>query len=113
MTDQNYEKIIKFRMEKAKKALEKNNMQVFIADNKNEVLNIVKTLIKKGDIIGSGGSVSLTQCGIIDLLRTPDYNFLDRANFTPENIKEFYIKWFQYRCLFHQRQCNHRKRRAL
>lgn len=48
MTDQNYEKIIKFRMEKAKKALEKNNMQVFIADNKNEVLNIVKTLIKKG-----------------------------------------------------------------
>ena len=46
MTDQNYEKIIKFRMEKAKKALEKNNMQVFIADNKNEVLNIVKTLIK-------------------------------------------------------------------
>lgn len=94
MTDQNYEKIIKFRMEKAKKALEKNNMQVFIADNKNEVLNIVKTLIKKGDIIGSGGSVSLTQCGIIDLLRTPDYNFLDRANFTPENIKEFYIKCF-------------------
>ena len=81
-------------MEKAKKALEKNNMQVFIADNKNEVLNIVKTLIKKGDIIGSGGSVSLTQCGIIDLLRTPDYNFLDRANFTPENIKEFYIKCF-------------------
>ena len=90
MTDQNYEKIIKFRMEKAKKALEKNNMQVFIADNKNEVLNIVKTLIKKGDIIGSGGSVSLTQCGIIDLLRTPDYNFLDRANFTPENIKELH-----------------------
>lgn len=29
MTDQNYEKIIKFRMEKAKKALEKNNMQGF------------------------------------------------------------------------------------
>lgn len=94
MTDQNYEKIIKLRMEKTKSALEKNNMQVFIADNKAEVLNIVKTLIKKDDVIGSGGSVSLAQCGIIDLLRTSDYNFLDRSDFTPENIREFYIKCF-------------------
>lgn len=48
MTDQNYEKIIKFRMEKAKKALEKNNMQVFIADNKNRSFEYCKNTYKKG-----------------------------------------------------------------
>lgn len=94
MTDSNYEKVLKLRIEKTKKALEKNNMQVFIANNKNEVPDIVKTLINKDDLIGSGGSMSLSQCGILDLLRTSDYNFLDRANYTPENIQEFYIKCF-------------------
>lgn len=94
MTDKNSEKVIKLRMEKTKKALEKNNMQVFIADKKSDALEIAKTLVKKDDTVGSGGSITLTQCGVIDFLRDSECNFLDRADYTPENIEEFYIKCF-------------------
>lgn len=92
--DENIIKVTKNRLEKTKKALEKNNMQVFLADSKNDVQDIVKSLISKNDLIGSGGSVTLKETGIIDMLRTESYNFVDRADFTPETINEFYIKCF-------------------
>ena len=57
MLDKNAEKIISLRLERTKAALEKNNMKVFIAQTKEEVIEIVKGLIKKGDVIGSGGDV--------------------------------------------------------
>ncbi len=92
--EENVMTITKMRMEKTKKALESNNMQVFIADSKEQVPEIVKSLISKDNLIGSGGSVSLVQSGIIDMLRNEGYNFLDRADFTPETINDFYIRCF-------------------
>ena len=92
--DENVRSIITKRIEKTKKALESNNMQVFIADSKEQVTEIVKSLISKDDLIGSGGSVSLAESGVMDMLRNEGYNFLDRANFTPETINDFYIKCF-------------------
>lgn len=92
--EENVMTITKMRMEKTKKALESNNMQVFIAETKEQVPEIVKTLISKDDLIGSGGSMSLVQSGVMDMLRNDGYNFLDRANFTPETINDFYIKCF-------------------
>ncbi len=58
--------------------LKKNNMAAYYADTKDDVCSIVKTLIKNGDTITSGGSVTLKECGIIDMLRSGEYNFLDR-----------------------------------
>lgn len=92
--DENISNVIKLRMEKTKKALEKNNMQVFLAETKNDVIKIVKSLISKNELIGNGGSVTLKECGIIDMLHSEKYNFIDRANYTPETINEFYIKCF-------------------
>ena len=92
--DENVMKINKMRMEKTKAALEHNNMQVFIADRKEEVPEIVKSLITKNDLIGSGGSATLKETGIIDMLKNEGYNFLDRADYTPETINDFYIKCF-------------------
>ncbi|MGN0613678.1 MAG: lactate utilization protein [Porcipelethomonas sp.] len=92
--EENVLKVTKKRMEKAKKALESNNMQVFLADSKEQVPGIVKELISRDDLIGSGGSVSLKESGVIDMLRTEGYNFVDRENYSPENIRDFYIKCF-------------------
>lgn len=92
--DENTIKVTKLRMEKTKKALESNNMQVFIANSKTEVTEIVKSLISENDLIGSGGSVTLKETGVMDMLRTGGYDFIDRENYTPENINEFYIKCF-------------------
>lgn len=66
-------------VEKVIKNLEKNNMKGFYAENKEEALEIVKTLINKGDTIASGGSVTLNEVGVIDLLNNGDYNYLDRS----------------------------------
>ncbi len=92
--DENTRKVTKLRLEKTKKALENNNMQVFIADSKNEVVGIVKSLISENDMVGSGGSVTLKETGVIDMLRTGNYRFVDRDDYAPENINEFYIKCF-------------------
>lgn len=98
--DENVMKVTSLRMEKTKKALENNNMQVFIADTKEQVPEIVKTLISKDDLIGSGGSVSLKECGVIDMLKNDGYKFLDRADYTPETIREFYLSCFNTNVYF-------------
>lgn len=92
--DENVVKVNRLRLEKTKKALESNNMQVFIADSKKDVPEIVRSLISKSDLIGSGGSTTLKETGVIDMLRNEGYNFLDRNDYDSENINEFYIKCF-------------------
>lgn len=70
--------IIRLRMEKTKNALENNNMTAYTVKTKEEAADIVRSLLKKGDVIASGGSVTLNQCGITDIIKSPDYIYLDR-----------------------------------
>lgn len=94
MLNENVNKVIQMRMEKTAKALEKNNMRAFIAQTRKEAADIVKTLINKGDVIASGGSATLKECGIIDLVKSADYNYIDRNGVEPDQIKEVYRKAF-------------------
>ncbi len=73
------------------KNLEKNNIKTYIVDNKDGVADLIKKLIKKGDTVSNGGSESLKQCGIINILNSGDYNYIDRTKLEP---KEAYIKAF-------------------
>lgn len=81
---------------KVKKALEQNNMAVHYAENSAEVISIVKTLIKKGDTVSCGGSVTLADTGVDKLLKCGEYNFLDRSapDLTPEQVNDVYTKTF-------------------
>ena len=60
-------------------ALKANNIEVFYAETKEEIPNVVKSLLCEGDTISCGGSVTLQECGVDKLMRSGDYNFLDRA----------------------------------
>lgn len=60
------------------KNLEKNNMKPYYAENKKEALEIVKALLKDGETVAVGGSMSLEECNVIDYLRCGKFNFLDR-----------------------------------
>ena len=73
-------------------ALERNNIKTFYAETAQEVLPIVKTLIKKGDVIACGGSTSIKQAGIMELIENGDYNFYDRnaQGLTPEQRDNIY-----------------------
>ena len=81
-------------IETTMKNLEKNGMKPYYAETKEDVLPLVKSLLQKGDSVSHGGSVTLAQCGVYDLLANGDYDYIDRSKYTPENMREAYLKAF-------------------
>ena len=70
----------KLKIEKTIKNLKANKMDAYYCDNKEDACNLVKTLIKKGDVISSGGSVTLKERAA--------------EGITPEELEEVYHKTF-------------------
>lgn len=64
---------------KTMKNLERNNMKAYYAENKGEVCGIVKKLIFDGAVITAGGSMSLKESGVWDIIESPEYKFFDRT----------------------------------
>ncbi|MBQ1595244.1 MAG: LUD domain-containing protein [Ruminococcus sp.] len=87
MTDE-----LKARIEKTMQNLRRNRMEAYFCENSAEARELVKTLIKKGDVISNGGSVTLKQTGIYDIISSADYNYLDRSRegITREEV-EFFV----------------------
>ena len=90
--DQNTKTIIEKRIARTMAALEKNNMQAFYAENKCKAVELVSELIEKGATVSFGGSMSLEESGVMGLLKSGEYNLLDRSapNLTPEQIQKIY-----------------------
>ena len=84
------------QMEIAAAALRKNNIAAYCVDTKEQALSLVEGLLNKGDTVSVGGSRTLQDVGVIDLLRNGDYRFLDRAvpGLTPEQIRQVYLNTF-------------------
>lgn len=60
------------------KNLNANNINAVYCETKADVISKVKDLLEDGAIISSGGSVSLVESGVWDLINKPCYNFLNR-----------------------------------
>lgn len=82
--------IIMKRIKKTGENLQKNNMEFYFAENKDEVKNIVKGLIKEGDVITNGGTMTMAECGLSELLSSPAYRYLDRSKMPQEEIERLY-----------------------
>ena len=67
------------KIEKLFKNLEKNKMRPVFAETKEDAVKIVKDLLFDGAVITWGGSMSVIECGIDNLLRDEKYCFLDRG----------------------------------
>lgn len=76
--DNNLKWVNECRINRTIESLKKNNMNGYLAKDKEEIVTIIETIIKKEDVISCGGSMSLFEVGIIDYLREEQYNFLDR-----------------------------------
>lgn len=59
--------------------LEKNNMKPYFCETSADAKELVKSLLEKDSTVATGGSMTLRETGVEDLLRCGDYNFLDRA----------------------------------
>lgn len=86
-------------MEKINKTIENlksNNMQAYYCETSEDVCKKVEELINDGDIISNGGSVTLKQTGVEDLIKNGRYNYLDRSapNLTREEVQDIYRKAF-------------------
>lgn len=75
------------------KNLEKNGMNAIFVEKAADIKQIFKELIPEGATVGAGGSVTLAQCGVTDMLKKGNYNYLDRDKAkTPEQSTEILKK---------------------
>ena len=85
-------KISQEKLENVLKALERNNIKAFYVENRCKAVELVSSFIEKGSVVSFGGSVTLSEIGIFDLLRNGDYRLLDRnaEGNNPEDIQKIY-----------------------
>lgn len=95
--DGNMKAVIMKRLEKTAENLRKNNFEAYVVNTSAEAVEIVKGLLNDGDTITSGGSMSLEESGVMELMRSGKYNFLDRSKAeNREETEEIYRQ--AYRC---------------
>lgn len=93
--DDNKKIVLQKKIERVGEALKKNNMEFYYAETKNDVCQIVESLMKDGDTVTHGGSVTIKECGLSELLNSGKYNYLDRSKAeTPEEIGKIYRQAF-------------------
>lgn len=82
------------RIERVIAALRKNNMQGIYVPCINDITKTVKDLLFEDATIAAGGSVSLKESGVWELINSGDYQFFDRnrEGITPEEKQEVFRK---------------------
>lgn len=65
-------------IQRTMKMLEQNNMTAHYAPTIPDAQQLVKQLIPQGATVACGGSMSLKEAGIMEILRSGDYTFWDR-----------------------------------
>ncbi len=76
--------------------LKKNKISATVVNDLDELHAAIKTILKPGDQVAVGGSMTLFETGVIDLVREESYDFLDRyaPGLTPEATREVFVKSF-------------------
>lgn len=99
--DENTKRLTEIRIEQCKTALEANGFHVDIVNDAQEACEAVNHKIKDGDLVCDGGSQTLLQCGIIDMLEQRNITFhshnrpfSSRAESDEEARKAFYADVF-------------------
>ncbi len=72
--------------------LEKNGIKPYYAESREDVVPLIKTLISKGESVSNGGSETLKECKVFDLIKNGDYDFIDRTGLEGEELRQAYIR---------------------
>lgn len=94
--DENNLWVLEQKVKRTMENLEKNNMEAYYVEDNKALLNKIDDLIKEGETVAVGGSMTLFETGIIEYLKSGKFNFLDRykENLSREDMKEIYRKSF-------------------
>jgi len=88
--------VLKQKIDRTIKNLEKNNMKGYYAKNVEALHDLLATLIEEGSTIGLGGSMTLFETKALDFIREGNYELLDRyaEGLDAEAIKKIYRESF-------------------
>ncbi len=98
--DNNLKQNILRRLNSTAEALRKNNMDAYVVDSKEELLEKISGLIGKDETVFSGGSATLKETGVIDMLVNDGYDYYYRGRCDDDGNqidvlrKAFYGDWF-------------------
>ncbi|MDU7251100.1 MAG: lactate utilization protein [Clostridium sp.] len=94
--DKNVAWYIKKQAERTIKNLNSRNMEGYYINNIDQLFKKLKELIPEGSIVGVGDSMTLFEAGVIDFLRSGNFNFLDKYQdkLTSDEKREIYINNF-------------------
>lgn len=94
--DSNIKWLQEMRINNTIKALEKNNMNGYLVNNKEELILKLDELVPKNSKVACGGSMTLFEVGVIEYLRQEKFKFMDRykLGLTAEEIRKVYIDSF-------------------
>lgn len=85
------------RIARTMEALRANRMEAYYVETKEEAAGQAAALLREGDVIAAGGSMTLGEIGIREMLRRGPYRFLDRdrAGLSREQVEEIYRESFR------------------
>ena len=88
--DQNLNRTRTLRLEKTAENLKAAGFEVRILEQASDVVPVLREMIPAGASIAHGGSMTLSECGVIDLLGNGEYRYIDRdrPGITPEERTE-------------------------
>ena len=94
--DANKQAIRELQVARTIKALAKNNIDAEFIPSAADVVKHVSQLLRRGETVAVGGSVTLAETGVLDLLRNGEYVFYDRyeKGLSKEHIDEVFQKSF-------------------
>lgn len=89
-------------LEKTIKNLEKNNIKTYFLESKEDVVPLVEKLVVQGASVAVGGSVTLSETGVLEHLRSGRYTFYDRykEGLGADGIKEVFRESFKVNVYF-------------
>ena len=81
--------------EKVIQAMKKRNFEAFYCPTKEDALNKAISLIEKGSVVGSGGSATIKEIGLLSYImsHSDDYTYVDRSQAKNEQeAREYHAK---------------------
>ena len=86
--------------------LQHNNMAGFYVENPQELLSTLSTMLRDGEKIGCGDSVTLEETGVYDYLRNNHFTFYDKhqPGLTSDDKRGDLFKKFQLRHIYYRHQ---------
>lgn len=77
--------------------LNAHNIAAYYVETQEDLICLLQTLLKPGELIGCGDSVTLEETGVFDFIRKGAYVFLDKhkQGLSPNEKREIYLKNFR------------------